>query len=63
MCSYRFTGPANMTDGEAIIIKVEAAYQVSFDFATAPVFNLSQTSSEQKSVTSAGNLFRLSYPD
>lgn len=52
-----------MTYGDAILIKVETAYQVTFDFATAPLFNLSQTSSEQKSVNVAGILYRLSYPD
>ena len=48
MCSYRFTGPSNMSYGDALLIKVETANQVIFDFTTAPLFNLSQTISEQK---------------
>ena len=63
-CHYLFAGPSNMTLGDSLLVRIESAYQVTFDLATAPLTNLTRTAAPDiKGIAVSGYWQRLTYPD
>jgi hypothetical protein len=52
-----------MTNGDTLLVRIENAFQVSFDIVTAPSTDLTKTIQEFKAITISGFWQRLSYPD
>jgi hypothetical protein len=63
VCQYQFSGPWNMTSGDSLLVRIENAFQVTFDIVIAPSSNYSRTVQDLKGVTTSGFWQRLSFPD